>query len=223
MSKNLLNDLYKPDGKRLTTMVVGRPGSGKSYFLNKTLREYATKSQDENWRMVYVCPKHEAQLSKEPPIGVDGMEQHLRKNRVATVYPDPDYVEAEVEYVIDLMFAMKNANPDFTATLCVDDAQTFLSSRKQASPQFRRLALTGRSKGIRFVAVSHSLIFNKDLEGSTSFIVNFTLPVKLFHKDAMIRYGFDFEPYVEPLADTEYSFVFYDVTKSRATLYEPIS
>ena len=85
------------------------------------------------------------------------------------------------------------------------------------------MALTGRSKGIRAVFVSHSMIFNKDLEGSTSFIVNFTLPVKLFHKDAMLRYGFDFEPYAQPLSDVEYSFVIFDVTKARARLYQPIS
>ena len=219
----MLEKLYKPDGKMLTTMVVGRPGSGKSYFLNKTLAEHCKKSSDENWRLVYICPKHEMRLLDEKPINVDQLEKHLRKNQVAVVYPDPHWVEGEVEYVIDLLFAGKQANPDFSATIVVDDAQTFLSSRKAASPQFRRLALTGRSKGLRFVAVSHSMIFNKDLEGSTSFIVNFTLPVKLFHKDAMTRYGFDFEPYVEPLAEVDYSFVFYDVTKSRARLYEPIA
>ncbi len=219
----MLDKLFKPDGKMLTTMVVGRPGSGKSYFLNKTLTEFCKKSTDENFRLVYICPKHEMQLLDEKPIPVERLEKHIRKNQVAVVYPDPHWVEGEVEYVIDLLFAIRQANPDFSATIVVDDAQTFLSSRKAASPQFRRLALTGRSKGLRFVAVSHSMIFNKDLEGSTSFIVNFTLPVKLFHRDAMTRYGFDFEPYVEPLADREYSFVFFDVTKSRASLYEPIS
>ena len=219
----MLDKLFKPDGKMLTTMVVGRPGSGKSYFLNKTLTEFCKKNTDENFRLVYICPKHEMQLLDEKPIPVERLEKHIRKNQVAVVYPDPHWVEGEVEYVIDLLFAIRQANPDFSATIVVDDAQTFLSSRKAASPQFRRLALTGRSKGLRFVAVSHSMIFNKDLEGSTSFIVNFTLPVKLFHRDAMTRYGFDFEPYVEPLADREYSFVFFDVTKSRASLYEPIS
>jgi len=219
----MLEKLFKPDGKMLTTMVVGRPGSGKSYFLNKTLTEFCKKNPDESWRLVYICPKHEMTFKDVKPVSVDSLEKHLRKNQVAIVYPDPHWVEGEVEYSIDLLFAIKQANPDFSATIVVDDAQTFLSSRRQASPQFRRLALTGRSKGIRFVAVSHSMIFNKDLEGSTSFIVNFTLPVKLFHKDAMTRYGFDFEPYVEPLADREYSFVFFDVTKSRARLFEPIS
>jgi hypothetical protein len=219
----MLEKLFKPDGKMLTTMVVGRPGAGKSYFLRKTIEEYCKSNEDENYRLVYVCPKHEMTLFDEKPMPVERIEKHLRKNQVAVVYPDPHYVEGEVEYVIDLLFAIKQVNPDFTATIVVDDAQTFLSSRRQASPQFRRLALTGRSKGLRFVAVSHSMIFNKDLEGSTSFIVNFTLPVKLFHKDAMTRYGFDFEPFVEPLAEREYSFVFFDVTKSSARLFEPIS
>ena len=219
----MLEKLFKPDGKMLTTMVVGRPGSGKSYFLHKTITEFCKSSNDENYRLVYVWPKHEMTLMVEKPIPVERLEKHLRKNQVAVVYPDPHWVEGEVEYVIDLLFAIKQVNPDFSATIVVDDAQTFLSSRRQASPQFRRLALTGRSKGLRFVAVSHSMIFNKDLEGSTSFIVNFTLPVKLFHKDAMTRYGFDFEPFVEPLAEREYSFVFFDVTKSRARLFEPIA
>ena len=219
----MLDKLFKPDGKMLTTMVVGRPGSGKSFMLNKTLTQFCKQNPDENWRLVYICPKHEMTLMDEQPIPVERLEKHLRKNQVAVVYPDPHWVEGEVEYAIDLLFAIGQANPDFSVTFCVDDAQVFLSSRKAASPQFRRLALTGRSKGVRAVFVSHSMIFNKDLEGSTSFIVNFTLPVKLFHKDAMTRYGFDFEPYVVPLSEVDYSFVFYDVTKGRARLYEPIS
>ena len=219
----MLDKLYKPDGKRLTSMIVGRPGSGKSYFLNKTLSEFYKQNTDENWRLVYVCPKQEMMLMGEQPIPVDRLARHLRKIQVAVVYPDPHWVEAEVEYVIDLLFAIGQVNPEFSSTLVVDDAQVFLSSRRQASEQFRRLALTGRSKGIRAVFVSHSMIFNKDLEGSTSFIVNFTLPVKLFHKDAMLRYGFDFEPYAQPLSDVEYSFVMFDVTKARARLYQPIS
>ena len=67
------------------------------------------------------------------------------------------------------------------------------------------------------------MVFSKDLEGSTSYIVNFSLPVKLYHKDAQTRYGFDVTPFIEPLQDKEYSFVVFDVTKSKGTLYEPIA
>ena len=175
-----LNDAFKPDFKALTSMVVGRPGSGKSYWLKHSLRDFMRSHKDPNFRCVYICPKHEMSLyDKSRPIGVESLEKHLRKNRTAVVYPDPDYVEAEVDYCIDTLFAIRNSNPDFTCTIIVDDAQTFIQSRRAASQSFRRLALTGRSKGIRFVAVSHQMVFSKDLEGSTSYIVCCSMPVKL--------------------------------------------
>lgn len=225
MKETMLSKLYKPDGKALTSMVVGKPGSGKSYFLNKSLTSFCKSYKNENFRLVYICPKNEMQLGdkKNKPIRVEDLEKHLQKNRIAVVYTDAEYVEQEVDYAIDLVFAIQQANPEFHCLFCVDDAQTFISSRKQASPQFRRLALTGRSKGIRFLAVSHQMVFSKDLEGSTSYIVNFSLPVKLYHKDALTRYGFDVLPYIDKLQEREYSFVIFDVTKSRGVLYEPIS
>ena len=219
----MLDDLYLPDGKRLTSMVSGKPGSGKSMFLIQTLSQFLKKHTDPSFRLIYVCPKHEANLGeKNPPIGVDKLEKRLKKNRVAVVYPNPHYVDAEVDYCIDLVFSIQQANPDFSCTIIIDDAQTFISSRKAASPSFRRLALTGRSKNIRFVAVAHQMVFSKDLEGSTSYLALFSMPVKLYHKDAERRYGLDVEPFIEPLADTPYSFVWFDVTKNKAQLYEPI-
>ena len=220
---SMLDDLYLPDRKRLSSMIVGRPGSGKSFFLAHTIREFMKRNQDENFRLVYICPKQEMTLyPKEKPITPDKLERHLRKNRTAVVYPDADFVEAEVDYCIDLCFAIQQANPDFTCTICVDDAQTFIQSRKGASAAFRRLALTGRSKGIRFVPVAHQMVFSKDLEGSTSYIVFFSMPVKLYQKDAFTRYGFDAEPHIEKMAEQPYSFVWFDVTQARSTLMLPL-
>ena len=220
---SMLDDLYLPDRKRLSSMITGRPGSGTSFFLEHTIREFMKRNQDENFRLVYICPKQEMTLyPKEKPITPDKLERHLRKNRTAVVYPDADFVEAEVDYCIDLIFAIQQANPDFTCTICVDDAQTFIQSRKGASASFRRLALTGRSKGIRFVPVAHQMVFSKDLEGSTSYIVFFSMPVKLYHKDAHTRYGFDAEPHIEKMAEQPYSFVWFDVTQARSTLMLPL-
>ena len=221
--KTMLDDLYKPDGKRLTTQVVGKPGSGKSYYLKHTIQAFLKKHKDEGYRLIYICPKQEMDLGeKNPPIGVEKLEKRLRKHRVAVVYPHPYHVESEADYVIDTAFAFQQANPDFSCTIIVDDAQTFISSRKAASPAFRRLALTGRSKNIRFVAVAHQAVFSKDLEGSTSYLAMFTLPVKLYHKDMSKRFGLDVEPFIEPLADRPYSFVWYDVTRNKAQMFEPI-
>ena len=220
---SMLDDLYLPDRKRLSSMIVGRPGSGKSFFLAHTIREFMKRNQDENFRLVYICPKQEMTLyPKEKPITPDKLERHLRKNRTAVVYPDADFVEAEVDYCIDLCFAIQQANPDFTCTICVDDAQTFIQSRKGASAAFRRLALTGRSKGIRFVPVAHQMVFSKDLEGSTSYIVFFSMPVKLYHRDAMVRYGFDPEGYLESMSEKPYSFVWFDVSSTQGRLMNPL-
>lgn len=221
---SMLDDLYLPDGKALSTQIIGRPGSGKSYFLRSTLLQFLKKHKDENYRLIFICPKHEFYLDdKNPPIGVDKLEKTLRKKRVAIMYPDPYNIDAEVDYAIEMAFAFQQSNPEFTCTFCVDDSQVFISSRRAASNSFRRLALTGRSKGIRFTPVSHQAVFSKDLEASTSYLVMFSMPVKLYHKDLNTRFGFDVEPFVEPIASKDYSFVFYDVTRGKAQLYDPIT
>ena len=223
---SMLDDLYKPDYKsRLTTQIVGRPGSGKSVYLRHTINEFMKRNKDPNYRMVFVCPKHEMILSDKKehrPIRTDQLEKHLRKNRVAVVYPDIDYLDSEADYIIDLLFAIERENEGFSATIVIDDSQVFIESRKSISPAFRRLALTGRSRGIRYVAVAHSIIYSKDLEGSTSYIILFNLPFKQHWTDSIKRYGFDPQPYVEQLASTPYSHVWFDVTTTKASLYPPL-
>ena len=59
---------------------------------------------------------------------------------------------------------------------------------------------------------NHSIIYSKDLEGSTSYIILFNLPFKQHWTDSIKRYGFDPQPYVEQLANTPYSSVWFDVT-----------
>tara|TARA_R110002126_G_scaffold280946_2_gene428575 strand:- start:226 stop:906 length:681 start_codon:yes stop_codon:yes gene_type:complete len=223
---SMLDDLYKPDYKsRLSSAIIGRPGSGKSVYISFTLQEFLKRNKDGNYRCVYICPKHEMRLSdkkEHQPIRADQLEKHLRKNRVAIVYPEIEYIDAETDYVIDLLFAIERENEGFSATLIIDDAQTFLSSRSVISPAFRRLALTGRSRGIRLVYVSHSIIFHKDLEGSTSYMILFNIPFKQHWTDSIKRYGFNPEPYAEQLASTPYSHVWFDISTTKARLYPPL-
>ena len=223
---SMLDDLYRPDYKsRLTTQVIGRPGSGKSVYLRETISQFMKRNKDPNYRMIFVCPKHEMIISdkkEEQPISTEQLEKHLRKNRLAIVYPDTDYLDAEADYIIDLLFAIEKENEGFSATIVIDDSQVFVESRKSISPAFRKLALTGRSRGIRYVAVAHSVIYQKDLEGSTSFIIMFNLPFKQHWTDSIKRYGFNPEPYVEQLAGTPYSHVWFDVTTTKVRLFPPL-
>ena len=217
-----LNNLYKPDGKALSVLITGKPGSGKSYFIKHTLLEFNKKWDDKAGRIVYICPKAEMDLGENTHCTADGLEKHLRKNRIAVIYPNPLYVEEEADFIIEQLFDIQQANPDFKCVVLVDDAQTFIQSRRASSPQFRRLALTGRSKNLRAVFVAHMMVFSKDLEGSVSYLVNFSMPVKLYWKDAAIRYGFDAEKYAADLANNEYSYVWHDVTKGQSTLFSPL-
>ena len=222
MSK-MLNELYRPDGKLLTSQVIGKPGSGKSFFLRSTLMEFMKKNDDPDYRLLYICPKHEMRLGeKDPIVSVDKIGKAMRKNRAVIFYPNPYDVEAEIDYAIELIFQMQQQNEGFKATLVIDDAQIVVSSRKSASKPLRMLSLTGRSKNIRAVFVSHQAVFSKDLEGSTSFLLMFSLPVKLYHKDLNTRYGLDVEPYLEPIQSKPYSFLLFDVTRGSPQLFDPI-
>ena len=72
---SMLDDLYKPDYKsRLSTQVIGRPGSGKSVYLRHTILEFLKRNKDPNYRMIFFCPNHEMILSdkkEHQPIPTD--------------------------------------------------------------------------------------------------------------------------------------------------------
>ena len=216
------SDLYKPDGVALTTCLVGAPGSGKSFFVKNTIKDFM-KNDDKMQHVVYVCPKHEMEFGEKSITSLEKLEKHMKKHRIHVIYPDPEMVEDHVDAVIATVFDIREANPDFKCCLVVDDAQAFLSSRRGASPQFKRLALVGRSRHIRFVAISHGFVFSKELEGSTSFIIHFrTLMSPLHVKDAMNRYGYNPEPFIEPLNETPYAHVIFNVTSGKSSLMRPL-
>ena len=228
-----MNDLLVPNGKSLHKVVVGQSGSGKSYFLETVSEAFLKSTRDGNFRMVYFSPKNEGFIDllpkdrKKRPIGlvdnVDDMLRSMEKNRLTVFYPDAVGLDDTMDETIDALFDMKDVNPDMKCTLVIDDAQVFLSSRKQASDAQRRLALLGRSRQLNAIYVSHALVLNKALEAQVDSLFFFTLPAKVHWKAGEERYGFNPEPYVEELRKTEYSFVAFDVRTATASMMNPIS
>lgn len=220
---SMLDDLYLPDKKRLTTQLVGRPGSGKSYFINKTLEAFLKQNQDENLRVLYICPKHEYTYPKVRPTSLFQLQKSLRKERLTILYPDPTFFDAETDAAVDMVFSLREANDEnFKGIIIIDDAQIILDSRKAASASMKRLVLTGRSKGIRAVLVAHSPVVNKLLEGSTEHLITFSLPYANIYGDAKRRFGVDLEPIQEQIAQTPYSFAWFDLVKGTTRLMSPI-
>lgn len=236
----MLNDLYLPDYKRLSSMIIGAPGGGKSFFVMNTLSEFVKRNDDDNLRVIYCCPKQEMNLGEgtfvpnpiEYHVDMSGNQfsvptkefmKHLDKSRVSVIYPDPMNLEKEVDGLIDVIFDLNNANPDFKCVFVCDDSQIFLSSRRAATPSWKRLALTGRSRGIRLVVISHTPVFSKELEGSTSYIVHFRTLLSPIHiNDFKNRFGYDPEPYVDSLNEVPYSAVFFDVTTGKSQMMKPL-
>lgn len=226
-------DLYLPSGKSLHKVVVGQSGSGKSVFLESTAKEFLRSNSSESFRMVYFSPKQEGfidllpQDKKGRPVGlvgdVDSMLKNMEKQTLTVFYPDPEGLELTMDETINSIFEMKEANPSMKCTLIIDDAQVFLSSRKRASDSMQRLALLGRSREINAVFVSHGLVMSKSLEAQVDKLFFFTLPAKVHWKAGEERYGFNPEPYLEPLRSTPYSFVLFDVRSSKATMMNPIN
>jgi ABC-type dipeptide/oligopeptide/nickel transport system ATPase component len=150
------SDLFLPDGKSLHKVVVGQSGSGKSVFLEEVAKDYIKINKDPNWRLIYFSPKNEGFVDLLPkdrrkrPIGlvgsVDDMIKSLQKNFVTVFYPDSYGLDDQMNDTIDALFDFKEANPDFKATLVIDDSQVFLSARRESSEAQRRLALLGRSR-----------------------------------------------------------------------------
>lgn len=228
----MIDDLFLPNGKSLHKVVVGQSGSGKSTFLEKSAASFLRSNDNPTFRMIYFSPKHEGFIDllprdrKKRVIGLthdlDSMLKSVEKNRLTVFYPDPMDLEMILDETINSLFDMKEINPDMKATLIIDDAQVFLSSRKQASDANRRLALLGRSREINAIYVSHALVMNKSLEGQVERLFFFTLPAPIHYKAGIERYGFDPAPYVDDLKMKPFSFIDFDVRTGSARRMNPI-
>ena len=139
----MLNDLFYPSGTSLHKMVVGQSGSGKSFFLEATAKAFMKQNKNPNMRLIYFSPKNEGftdllQKKQKPVNDVEGMMKQLADNRTVVFYPEITGLADTMDDVINALFDIKDENPDFRATLIVDDCQVFLSARKQASDAFNR-------------------------------------------------------------------------------------
>lgn len=215
----MLNDLYDVDGSKLNVMVWGQAGSGKSYFLEQTASAYLRGNQDPYYRMVYIAPKGEGFESllgkKEKPVtNLEDFSKSVMRQRTTVFYPPMADLDLQVDEAINAMFDLRDQNPDLKCVIIIDDAQVFLSSRKAASDAHKRLALTGRSRGLRAIYVSHNIVFARELEGQITHLVGFSNPNPIYYKQAIERFNFDPAPFQEDINSKQYSFVYYDVTKN---------
>jgi len=219
--------LFQPTDKTLHKMAIGTSGSGKSVFLEKTAESYLRTNTNESYRLIYFSPKHEGFIDllpkgQKPVSSVGEMIKSMSENTLTIFYPPVEDLDYTMDDTINSLFDMKEANPNLSVTIIIDDAQTFLSSRKEASTAFRRIALLGRSKSINMILVSHQPILNKTLEAQVEKLIFFSLPNPNQYKSTEERFGFDPSQYDEALKSKKYSFIIYEVGTGKTRLMNPL-
>jgi hypothetical protein len=219
--------IYGVDGQQLNVMIWGQAGSGKSYFMEQTASAYMKSNKDPMYRILYIAPKGEGFESllgkkEKPTTNLDDMTKSLAANRVTLFYPDMVDLDEQVDGAINTVFDLRSNNPDLKTVIIIDDAQVFLSSRKAASEAHKRLALTGRSRGIKAVYVAHNIVFARELEGQIDLLIGFSNPNPIYYKQAIERFDFDPSPYQEAITSRRYSFVVKDIQSGTTQLMSPI-
>ena len=219
---SLHNRLYDPDGKNLATMVWGQAGSGKSFFIEHTVKQFLRSNRNENLRIIYVSPKNEGFHDKKPVMELNSVFKRLKKERFVAWWPYIEDLNEQIDECINAVFDLKAANPKLRCTIILDDAQVFLSARKAASDAQKRLALTGRSKNIKAVYVAHNIVFARELEGQVDLLLGFSNPNPIYYRQSIERFNFDPEPFTEPLREVPYSFVWFDTRDGTPRLMAPL-
>jgi len=214
------------DDETIGVIVAGKPGSGKTFALTQASKAYLSRNRDPNYRMLCICPKQEGfeellAPKVKPARTYNEMVKSFSKNTVTVYFPSMDNLEESVDDAINFLFNTQEANPDLKTAVIIDDAQVLISPRSEASPALKRLTLTGRSRQIRGIFVSHNPVFNKALDGQIDTLWVFGETSPSYDRQFIERYNFDAAAYRDRLMERRYSSVYYDV-RNQPILMAPI-
>ena len=207
-------DTHTPAGR----LVVGTSGSGKSYFIDKTLREYAKKAP-EKWRGIIIDPKHEYDTG---PIFTDPMKavKKLDKHQIIVFYPDVNFVEPITDFFVDFMFQMSESDEEFSGTLVVEEMSMMVTPH-QMPLSLKRIFTQGRSRRLAIVGASQRFLTNRvsDTQSKCCVIFRQSLPDYDVIKK---RWGLDPENLSERLTEERFSFAAFDLEDSGLSFYRPL-
>ena len=219
-----LERLYPPDGKHLGALVAGLSGSGKTTAIISTLQQaLKMKTFGEYHRFIVIDPKTQyGDYDKlaEPIYDMDKVMKSIRKNRITVFYPSIDYLQDQVEFLIDYMFSLADAEPKTSFTFVLDEASILITPTK-IPQQIKRLAVQGRAKKIKPVFISQRPIVNRWTDANLSTLLLFnTLPVD--YDTLSKRWGVDFHKIGENVRNQEYSYLWFDMEKATFKQMQPV-
>ena len=224
MSQLTLERLYHPDGKHLGGLVAGLSGSGKTTAVITTLQQAMKNNKfGEYHRFIVIDPKTQYgdydKLS-EPIMDMKKALKSIRKERMTVYFPDLDYLEQEVSYIVDYLFSLADTEPKSSFTLVLDEASILITPTK-IPPALKRLSVQGRAKRIKPIFISQRPIVNRWTDANLSTLLLFnTLPVD--YDTLSKRWGVDFHKIGESVRETDYSYIWFDMEKGTSKLMTPV-
>ena len=224
-----IEELYKPDRKRLGVLWAGTSGSGKTTAVISTLRDAITSpSFDEFHRFVICDPKVQRgdyDLLAEPVTSLDAALASMSKERVTLYWPDyPELDQATLEWdisrIVDEMFDLSRSKDEPTFTFILDEASIVISPTR-VPPSLKRLSVQGRAKGILPHFISQRPLTNRWLDANLSRVMLFRmLPVDA--DNLTKRWGVDFIAADERIREKPYSFIHFDLENSTIHNMNPV-
>jgi Cdc6-like AAA superfamily ATPase len=126
-----LDRLYNPNGKQLGTLISGLSGSGKTVATVSSLQQ-AIKSPDfgEFHRFIIIDPKHQTgdyDILAKPLTSLMKAQKSMRKNRVTLFYPNLEYLEEEISFIVDYMFKLSDTDNRTSFTFVLDEAASVIT------------------------------------------------------------------------------------------------
>lgn len=220
-----LERLYHPDGQSLGALVAGLSGSGKTTAVLSTLQQAIKKGSGfgEHHRFIIIDPKVQPgdyDILAEPVTSAEDALKRIRKERVTVLWPNLDFVQEEVEDLVNGVFDMADNSPEHSFTLVLDEA-SILITPSRIPTGLKRLAVQGRAKRIKPVFISQRPIVNRWTDANLSTLLLFnTLPVDA---DTLSkRWGVAFDEHAGTIRERPFSFVWFDMEKATFTPMEPV-
>ena len=221
----IVRRLFLPDGSAygLSSAYAARSGSGKTHHLTYMVNRAIKMKDFENTRFLYLSIKQEDYFGVEPTSSISDLFKRLGKEQLVVYYPsNPENYEGEVDYIIEEVFDMSDANEDAQFVILIDDVNVLdgFTSRGFVSPSVKKLVIAGRSKGITGCFLCHRLgnlprIMNGNLSSLIVLSIN-----PMDNAYAKRVFGIDFD--IETSHLNNYRWVYADLIEDKTYRYSPV-
>ena len=211
--------------KPAVRQVYGISGQGKTVFLCENLRQAARRADfSPLHRFVVFHVRHEGYETLAPPVSTSNRAiRNLKKDRLAVIHPEIETARFELDELIGWMFDAAQMNPDFSATLVLEESSTFIGTSVGSIPQsIKRMATQGRSLNLTLILVNQRALSNKWTDTQSTSITMF----RLARPDGRMlfeRWGVDSEAMDSRLKERRFSFAHLDLENpDELSFYSPI-